>query len=334
MGLRRGKKTKAADAPLPMPNLPPPNGMPAPLPLPPGGPALPPLPGTQPIPTPVPAAVPAPAPEPATLPPNPLPVPAPVANDPNTTLSGLAEEKGYNDLWAKRSEKPLQQIYGHIDRISNKEAGSLLDRYADRFGHSLDREIIVMRKAAVQEKAAEIRDAPTVELIEDEPATSLSELERVENELRALKPLYQEAKSLGDKEALAELTPTLQALMAQRKALKSGGGASTSPAEATTTAHAASEDDDMFVQFVSIVDDLLGEHLPEEIVNAFVESAAFETYREVLGDPAGVDEATRSTFCTMVDDQLGNMYPESIEAFIASPEFEIYRQVGEQYKDA
>jgi len=36
----------------------------------------------------------------------------------------------------------------------------------------------------------------------------------------------------------------------------------------------------------------------------------------------------------MVDDQLGNMFPESIEAFIASPEFEIYRQVGEQYKDA
>jgi len=28
------------------------------------------------------------------------------------------------------------------------------------------------------------------------------------------------------------------------------------------------------------------------------------------------------------------MFPESIEAFIASPEFEIYRQVGEQYKDA
>ena len=81
-------------------------------------------------------------------------------NDPATTLSGIAADKGYSELWAKRSEKPLQQIYGHIDRISNKEAGSLLDRYADRFGHSLDREIIVMRKAAVEEKVAEIRDAP------------------------------------------------------------------------------------------------------------------------------------------------------------------------------
>lgn len=331
MGLRRGKKSKAADTPLPMPNLPPPGDLPAPLPLPPGG-ALPPLPGA--LPAPVPAPVPAPLPAPVEanpLPPAPLPeAPVPV-NDPNTTLSGLAEEKGYNELWAKRSEKPLQQIYGHIDRISNKEAGSLLDRYADRFGHSLDREIIVMRKAAVEEKVAEIRDAPTVELIEDEPGEGMTELERVENELRALKPLYQEAKALGDKETLAELTPALQTLMAQRKALKSQG--ESGPAE-PTTAVAASDEDDMFVQFVAIVDDLLGEHLPEKIVNAFVASPEFDTYREVLANPAGVDESTRSTFCNMVDDQLGNMFPESIEAFIASPEFEIYRQVGEQYKDA
>jgi len=328
MGLRRGKKSKAVDSPLPMPNLPPPGGLPAPLPLPPGGAPLPPLPGVQPAPLPAPIPAPASA---NPLPPAPLPSTSVPVNDPNTTLSGLVEEKGYNDLWAKRSEKPLQQIYGHIDRISNKEAGSLLDRYADRFGHSLDREIIVMRKAAVEEKVAEIRDAPTVELIEEEPAETLTELQRVENELRALKPLYQEAKDLGDKATLAELTPTLQSLMAQRKALKSEGASG--PAE-PTTAVAASADDDMFVQFVSIVDDLLGEHLPEEIVNAFVASPDFDTYRAVLADPAGVDESTRSSFCNMVDDQLGNMFPESIEAFIASPEFEVYRQVGEQYKDA
>jgi len=328
MGLRRGKKSKAVDSPLPMPNLPPPGGLPAPLPLPPGGAPLPPLPGVQPAPLPAPIPAPASA---NPLPPAPLPSTSVPVNDPNTTLSGLVEEKGYNDLWAKRSEKPLQQIYGHIDRISNKEAGSLLDRYADRFGHSLDREIIVMRKAAVEEKVAEIRDAPTVELIEEEPAETLTELQRVENELRALKPLYQEAKDLGDKATLAELTPTLQSLMAQRKALKSEGASG--PAE-PTTAVAASADDDMFVQFVSIVDDLLGEHLPEEIVNAFVASPDFDTYRAVLADPAGVDESTRSSFCNMVDDQLGNMFPESIEAFIASPDFEVYRQVGEQYKDA
>ena len=188
-------------SPLPLPtggDLPPLPGMPAPLPAP--------------VPAPAPAAPAAPAPAPIPLA-NTTPLPQPV-NNPETTLSGIAEEKGYSDLWAKRSEKPLQQIYGHIDRISNKEAGSLLDRYADRFGHSLDREIIVMRKAAVDEKVAEIRDAPVVELLGDEPVEDVDELKQVEDELRSLKPLYQDAKAVGDKEALAELTPILQELMA------------------------------------------------------------------------------------------------------------------------
>ena len=200
-----------------MPNLPMPPGAPAPLPMPPGAAPLPPLPAAGLPPAPLPAA-PLPAPEPLPMPPAVTPTPQPMpVNDSSTTLSSITEEKGYNDLWAKRSEKPLQQIYGHIDRISNKEAGSLLDRYADRFGHALDREIIVMRKAAMEEKIADIRDAPMVELLDDDVVDdSLSELEQVENELRSLKPLYQEAKSLGDKEAIAELKPTLQALMARR----------------------------------------------------------------------------------------------------------------------
>ena len=85
-----------------------------------------PTPGDVAIPAPLPAPLPAPTPQ-AAAPATPVPLPAPV-NDPETTLSGIAKESGYNELWAKRSEKPLQQIYGHIDRISNK-AGSLLDRY-------------------------------------------------------------------------------------------------------------------------------------------------------------------------------------------------------------
>jgi hypothetical protein len=337
LGLRRGKKSKGDEAPLPMPQLPPPAGLPSPLPMPPGGNPLPPLPSPNaPIPAPLPAPAPlptAPLPIPAPLPQATLPTASPPANDSRTTLSGIAEEKGYNDLWAKRSEKPLQQIYGHIDRISNKEAGSLLDRYADRFGHALDREIIVMRKAAMEEKVAEVRDAPVVELLQDEvPDDGMTELQRVEHELRTLKPLYQEAKALGDKEALAELTPTLQALMAQRKALKEGGAPSMETT--VTTAKVSTDDDTLFARFVSIVDDLLGEHLPEAIVNDFVASSDFEVYRAVLESPNTTDESTRAQFYTMVDDQLGNMSSESIEAFVASPDFEVYRQIGEQYKDA
>jgi len=335
VGLRRGKKSKKTDAPLPTPDLPPPAGLPAPLPMPTGGLPMPPLPGAPTpgeLPPPAPLPVPAPAPvavapaEPAPLPPAPVPI-----NDPSTTLSGIAAEKGYSELWAKRSEKPLQQIYGHIDRISNKEAGSLLDRYADRFGHSLDREIIVMRKAAVEEKVAEIRDAPVVELLDEEPLEPASELQQVEDELRALKPLYQEAKSLGDNDTLAELTPTLQALMARRKALKAGDA----PVEEATVAeeHEEDEDDELWVQFVQIVDDLLGDHLPAEIVEAFVGSSDFDVYRSVNEAPTETDDETRSDFYKMVDDQLGNMSSDAISAFVNSDEFEIYRYIGERYKD-
>ena len=329
LGLRRGKKSKKPDASLPMPDLPPPAGLPAPLPLPPGGAALPPLPGLPtpgeaPMPAPIPTAIPAPA-----VAASPAATPAP-ANDPATTLSGITKESGYNELWAKRSEKPLQQIYGHIDRISNKEAGSLLDRYADRFGHSLDREIIVMRKAAVEDKVAEIRDAPTVELIDDEPAEPASELQQVEDELRSLKPLYQEAKALGDKETLAEITPTLQALMARRKALK--GGAQTDAASATVAEASDDEGDDLFAQFVSIVDTLLGDHLPENIVNDFIASDNFAIYQQVAESPSTTDEETRATYYHVVDDQLGNMSAESISAFVESDDFSIYQAIGERYK--
>lgn len=313
-----------------MPDLPPPAGLPAPLPLPPGGAALPPPPGLPtPGETPVPAPLPVASPEPS-APAAPVPIPSPV-NDPSTTLSGIAKDSGYNELWAKRSEKPLQQIYGHIDRISNKEAGSLLDRYADRFGHSLDREIIVMRKAAVEEKVAEIRDAPTVELLDDEPEEAVSELQQVEDELRALKPLYQEAKSLGDKETLAELTPTLQALMARRKALKSGGEV---VAEAAAVAEASEDEgDDLFAQFVSIVDTLLGDHLPESIVNDFIASDDFAIYQQVAESPSATDEETRAAYYHMVDDQLGYMSAESISTFVESDDFAIYQAIGERYKD-
>ena len=53
-------------------------------------------------------------------------------------------------------------MYGHIDRIATGEVGTLLDRFSDRFGSELDREIIVLRKKQQQE----VRSVKaTVELI-------------------------------------------------------------------------------------------------------------------------------------------------------------------------
>ena len=317
MGFRKGKKKGTNQ--LPSPTLPP-----APLPPMPGMP-LPPL-GGEPLPSP-------PTPEPlvtndeTTLPPA---LPVPEVEESSTNDSN----DGYNQLWAKKSDKPLPQIYGHIDRISSGDAGSLLDRYADRFGHSLDRDIIVLRKQEHDDKVAQIRDAPVVELVEDEIVEQSIEdkLKAVESEIRTLKPSYQEAKAAGDSDKLSELRPQLEKLMAERKSLKSKlEGPATEAVEETTVAEESADGEDIFMKFVAIVDELLGSHLPEEVVDEFVSSDDFSVYQAVGSDPSSADDDLRGRFFAIVDSQLANMSEDSIESFVASPDFEIYRTVGEMY---
>ena len=83
------------------------------------------------------------------------------------------------------------------------EIGSLLDRYSDRFGRIGPR-IIVMRKEERDDKIAEIRDSPTVQLLNEEEEESHldgetlvelnSQLQTVEEELRRLKPEYRQQR--------------------------------------------------------------------------------------------------------------------------------------------
>ena len=297
---------------------------------------MPPLPGA-PLP-PLPAA---PTPEPmpaATLPPSPLP-PLPEATPmPPAPASSQQEESknDYGDLWAKRSAKPLPQIYGAIDRLGSGESGSLLDRYSDRFGHSLDRDIIVLRKKEREEALNQARSAPVVQLLDEEEPDRLTV---VENKLRELKPLYKNAKSSGDKEALRELVPQLEELMAERRMLKG----QTKPtqqvsveeqedASGETVAEEPMDDADvLFSQFFTIVNDLLGDELPEDAIEAFLASDGFELFKEVGADPASIDDDRRGEFFKIIDEQLGNMPDSSISAFVESGDFAIYKQISEMY---
>lgn len=324
MGFRKNKKKTAAQPPNPA--LPP-----APLP---------PLPG-MPLPAPDASVLPD-LPAPNELPPADMPVvpelSAPSLLSEANNLQQPSEAKAndeYGDLWAKKSNKPLPQIYGHIDRISSGEAGSLLDRYADRFGHSLDRDIIVLRKQQHDEKIAEIRDAPVVELLdEDEDLSPEQMLSNIEDQIRTLKPAYQEAKASGDSTTLAELKPQLEALLKERKQLKSSMAedeAVPETAEEPVVAQEA-EDEDLFVTFVAIVDELLGSNLPGDVVEAFVASEDFSVYQTVGSDPMSADDEMRGLFFGIVDNQLGNMDQESIEEFVESSDFQIYSTIGEMYQ--
>ena len=328
--MRRKKKNKSQNVPAtPLPPMP---GMP-----------LPPLAGELPLPTmPLPPLQPAPV----ELPPAPLPVaqPLPVAPSVTTPVTlpvpaplpqapAAKEANEYGDLWAKRSAKPLPQIYGAIDRLGSGEAGSLLDRYSDRFGHSLDRDIIVLRKKEREDALNEIRSEPVVELLDvEEP----DRLEAVEAELRTLKPQYEAAKASQDKAALKNLVPQLETLMRERKELKGIVSAPkpkmVSVAEADVEPETEMEDaDELFTQFFTIVNDLLGDELPEEAIESFMASDGFDLFKEVGADPAAIEDERRGEFFKIIDEQLGNMPDDSITAFVDSGDFALYKQISEMY---
>ena len=342
LGRRKNKSKQPPLPPPPMPGLPPPPGAP-PLPPPPGDTvAMPPLPAP-PLPQ---TSAPPPTAE-SPLPTPPLPNPAPPAA---TEVEDEKSGEEYSGLYAKRSGKSLQQIYGHIDRLGSGEVGSLLERYADRFGHELDRDIIVMRRDERSEKLAGLRDAPTVELVEDSSAAEISsdendalrdELTLVENELRKLKAQYQSAKNDGDKETLRSMRPHLESLMAERKEIKAilsgetsideAVAAKSSPIEQTVSTAETAEDSELFTKFVGIVDELLGNHLPEDILSTFMESNDFETYRDVASNPQSSSKEERTAFFAIVDSQLGNMPDSAINNFLQSEQFATYEQIGELY---
>jgi hypothetical protein len=290
--------------------------------------------------------MPLPLPDAASMPPLPTP-PMPAVVEPvgikETVRESSDKDDDYNELWAKKSNKPLPQIYGHIDRISAGEAGSLLDRYADRFGHALDRDIIVLRKQQHDDKIAQVRDAPVVELLDDE-TNELSpeeQLIQIEDEIRTLKPSYQEAKAEGDADLLVELKPQLESLLKERKQLQSSiaqsniesvESTSIPSAESAPVIAQVSNEEDLFVTFVAIVDELLGSNLPANVVESFVESDDFSVYQTVGSDPQSADDDLRSLFFSIVDGQLGNMDSESIDTFVGSSDFEIYSTIGEMYQ--
>ena len=307
--------------PLPGMPMPPPGALPTPLPLP-----------DAPAPLPLPEA-----PAPLPLPEAPAPLPLPDAPAPVAQAAAEPEAKNeYGEMWAKRSTKPLQQIYGHIDRLAKKETGSLLDRYADRFGHSLDREIIVLRKKEHDSKVSEIRDAPVVELIEDEESGDLqTQLSAIEDELRTLKPEYQAAKAAGDSEVLSQLRPVLEGLMAERKSIMAMIDGSMEPtvAEEAVESDESSDEDELFASFVSIVDDLLGSKLSEEIVSEFLQSEEFAIYEQVGMNPVEAEHDLRVQFVAIVDEQLGNMSGESVTEFTQTEEFSIYEAIATLYQE-
>ena len=306
-----------------------------------------------------------PAPEPpaeSNLPPAPSP-PAPsvvVIEEEEVVEVEEAEFErtdSYSELWKRRSGKSLPQMYGAIDRISSGEVGTLLDRYSDRFGHELDREIIVMRKA---EHVARRDAVPTVELIsvpsdddddDDEEETFDNELDseseaelredlsEVEDLLRPLQRFYKAASNKSEKKLVA---PALKGLIAERKALLavlSGeedfdilDNLPDRPEIPDLPSQGEEDGDDVdrFNDFFAMINGLLGE-MPEEWVGDFVDSKSFKLFQKVGEDPSGSDTKTRKRFFKMINNELGEMPEDMLDEFLNSDDFKFFQQMGEIY---
>ena len=196
-------------------------------------------------------------------------------------------DSDYRELWKRTSDKPLQQVYGHIDRIGSGEVGSLLDRYADRFGSELDREIIVLRQQERQQKIQELHQVPIVELIEEEVKEEFEEpeheplseeiadeledeLDDIEDEILEVEKSFTKAKKKKKKADIKKFGDELNSLFERRDAINAilDGDEDHEALEHTEVAKTLEED--LFERFVGVVDELLGK-LPEDKLNSFLE---------------------------------------------------------------
>jgi hypothetical protein len=348
---KRKNKTDLPPPPSGLPLPPPPSGLPLP-PAPAGD--LPPLPTPPPEPTPVAdmSKIPAP-PEPPKVAIEAgeisVETDADVESDESlidddvveVVLDDEPKDENYADLWQNRTEKSLQQMYGHIDRLGSGEVGTLLERYSDRFGHELDREIIVMRKS---EREGLREAAPVVELIstpDDVPADEeeseemeelRQELSDLESEMRPLKNQFDAAKQKGKKSQVQKLGKQLRPLASRRKLIKSvlAGDEDISVLESDESEPEAAVDEDNFPAFFDVVNTLLGD-MPDDFVNKFISSKNFPLFEKVGEDPSGTSTKLRKQFFKMVNNELGDMPDKQLQSFMESTDFQLFIAMSEIY---
>ena len=216
-----------------------------------------------------------------TLPPPPPPphgmgtqddIPEDADDDPDANadpdMEAPDDSSGFQSQWEKRkaadstlSTDSKDSLYGHIDRIATGEIGTLMDRFSDRFGSELDREIIVLRKEQQQDMRT---IKPTVELItapeveaedvyegdETDPSNQFVEFFEVVNELLGGMP--EEFIDTFVKSESFELF----------ESVGSNPGAA---------------DEDSRKAFFQMINAELGQ-LPEDKINKFVDSPGFEVF--------------------------------------------------------
>ena len=351
-----GSAPPAAAAPMPPPpaEMPPPPAPSAPMPPPPAEMAPPPAPS-------------APMPPPPT---EMAPPPAPVADFPPTSLEPVGAPQSITDRIdlssfrsSQSSSQNSDQMYGHIDRIASGSVGTLLDRFSNRFGSDLDREIIVLRKKE-QQAMREVK--PTVELlstpgqneeedsenlVDDDSEFSTSDLNelktRIENQIRPLKKRFDDAKSKRKTAEVRKLQPELKQMVEDRKIVIAAldGDFDSDEIEELLEEYPESEeievqieiesdgslsdeDNEDFVQFVELANELLG-MMPSSFQSSFLAGDSFDFYKQVFDSPEDASEVDRSNFVDLINNELSTA-PDEVLVRLRQ-DIDLARRVKERY---
>ncbi len=184
-----------------------------------------------------------------------------------------SQSTDFQSHWEKRkaSDPNLsvgnrESMYGHIDRIATGEVGTLLDRFSNRFGSELDREIIVLRKKQQQEMR-EIK--PTVELIQ-------APNEEYEEELE------EELEEISSDEDFAEFFSVINNLLGDitdEDVIKNFIASDSFSLFEEVGASPESVSEEQKVNFFRLINQVLGD-LPDdnESVEAFIGSSDFSIF--------------------------------------------------------
>ena len=175
---------------------------------------------------------------------------------------------GFQSQWEKRkaadytlSTDSKDSMYGHIDRIATGEIGTLMDRFSDRFGSELDREIIVLRKEQQQDMRT---IKPTVELI-SAPEVESEEVD--EDDETDPSDLFVEFFEVVN-ELLGGMPEEFIDTFVKSESFELFESVGSNPGAA---------DEDLRRAFFQMINAELGQ-LPEDKINEFVDSPGFEVF--------------------------------------------------------
>ena len=193
-------------------------------------------------------------------------------DEPDTNTDPVMEapddSSGFQSQWEKRkaadstlSTDSKDSMYGHIDRIATGEIGTLMDRFSDRFGSELDREIIVLRKEQQQDMRT---IKPTVELI-SAPEVESEEVD--EDDETDPSDLFVEFFEVVN-ELLGGMPEEFIDTFVKSESFELFESVGSNPGAA---------DEDSRKEFFQMINAELGQ-LPEDKINEFVDSPGFEVF--------------------------------------------------------